>query len=303
MRRLLNPELALGFLIATLLWIGVLGWQASYAPTDSEKRQCEETATKSGHKTEECKTLWERTTSDPVAFFTFWLVVFTGGLGVSTVMLWLAGEKQIELAREASTAQSAEMQASINEAVRAATAMEEVAAGIAVSAQAAQDSVATLKERTAIQMRAYLTVLIHQGVYQERDKGLKFEVKPMLINSGQTPAHKVTYRARAAVFPYPLPDSVTLDPPEDTLRSALVLGPQQNIIMNALVDTVFDDDVADDIKSGKKMRAYIWGTATYFDAFGVPHQTNFCHSVYWVVLPDGKFFVTGNYAARHNDAD
>jgi hypothetical protein len=91
MRRLLNPELALGFLIATVLWIGILGWQASYAPTDSEKRQCEETAAKSGHKTEECKTLWERTTADPVAFFTFVLSVSTIGLWVVT---WRSGVRQ-----------------------------------------------------------------------------------------------------------------------------------------------------------------------------------------------------------------
>jgi hypothetical protein len=95
MRRLLNPDLVVGFLVATVLWIGVLGWQASYAPTDSEKRQCEETATKSGHKAEECKTLWERTTTDPVAFFTFWLVIFTGALGGCTIMLWRAGERQL----------------------------------------------------------------------------------------------------------------------------------------------------------------------------------------------------------------
>jgi len=151
-------------------------------------------------------------------------------------------------------------------------------------------------------MRAYLTVLINQGVYQEKDKGLKFEVKPVLINSGQTPAHNVTYRAKA-VFPHPLPDSVVLEPPEHTLRSALVLGPQQNIVMNAIVDKVFDDDVAEAIKLGKEMRVYIWGTATYSDAFEVNHHTNFCHSICWLVLPDGKFLVTGNYAARHNDAD
>jgi hypothetical protein len=119
MRRALNPEIALGFLIATLLWIGVLGWQASYAPTDSEKRQCEETAHKSGHKAEECKTLWERTTTDPVAFFTFWLVVSTIGLGVSTVLLWRAGEKQIRLSAEAAAAQSRDMQASIQAVITA----------------------------------------------------------------------------------------------------------------------------------------------------------------------------------------
>jgi hypothetical protein len=101
MKRLLNPELALGFFIATVMWIGVLGWQAAYAPTESEKRQCEETATKTGHKTEECKTLWQKTTTDPVAFFTFWLVVFTGVLGASTALLWRAGERQAELTQAA----------------------------------------------------------------------------------------------------------------------------------------------------------------------------------------------------------
>jgi hypothetical protein len=122
--KLINPEIALGFLLATVFWIVVLGWQAAYSPSEIEKQKCQETAEKSGTKGEECKTLWERTTSDPVAFFTFWLVVFTGGLGISTIMLWLAGEKQIELVREASAAQSSDMRASINEAVRAATAME-----------------------------------------------------------------------------------------------------------------------------------------------------------------------------------
>lgn len=101
MPRALNPHIVLGFLIATVFWIGVLGWQASYVPPAGEKRQCEEIARKSGFKTEECKTLWERTTTDPVAFFTFWLVIFTGGLGASTIMLWRAGERQAELTQAA----------------------------------------------------------------------------------------------------------------------------------------------------------------------------------------------------------
>jgi hypothetical protein len=91
MRKALNPEIALGFLIATTLWIVVLGWQASYAPTDSEKRQCEETARKSGHKTEECKTIWEKTTTDPVAFFTFVLSISTIGLWI---VAWRSGVRQ-----------------------------------------------------------------------------------------------------------------------------------------------------------------------------------------------------------------
>jgi hypothetical protein len=110
---LLRAEIVLGFLIATVFWAGVLGWQAANAPTDAQKQKCYDAAEHSGHKAEECKSLWERTTSDPVAFFTFWLVVSTIGLGVSTVMLWRAGEKQFRHARRSAAIQSRDMQASI----------------------------------------------------------------------------------------------------------------------------------------------------------------------------------------------
>jgi hypothetical protein len=111
--RWLRAEIVLGFLIASVFWIGVLGWQAAYAPTDAEKQKCYDDAKRVGYKAEECKSLWERATSDPVAFFTLWLVIFTGGLTVSTVLLWRAGEKQFRHARRASIIQSRDMQASI----------------------------------------------------------------------------------------------------------------------------------------------------------------------------------------------
>jgi hypothetical protein len=113
MRKFFNGEIALGLLLASLFWISVLGWQAAHAPTEREKAECQEQAQKSGHKTEECKTLWERTTSDPVAFFTLWIAIFTAVLGGSTIALWLAGERQIELIRENSVRQAEQMQASI----------------------------------------------------------------------------------------------------------------------------------------------------------------------------------------------
>lgn len=87
----LNPEIALGLLVATVFWTGVLGWQAAYTPTERIKNECYEAAQKSGHKTEECKSLWERTTSDPVALFTFVLSVSTIGLWLVT---WRSGVRQ-----------------------------------------------------------------------------------------------------------------------------------------------------------------------------------------------------------------
>ena len=122
--RWLRAEIVIGFLIATVFWAGVLGWQTANAPTDAEKQKCYEAAEKAHHKTEECKTLWERTTSDPVAFFTFWLVVSTIGRGVSTVMLWRAGEKQFRHARRSAAIQARDMRDSIDAANRSAAASE-----------------------------------------------------------------------------------------------------------------------------------------------------------------------------------
>lgn len=109
----LKAEIVFGFLIATVFWTAVLGWQAAYAPTVAEKQKCYDAADKSGHKTEECKSIWERTTSDPVAFFTFWLVISTVGLGASTLLLWFAGERQLRHARRSAAIQSRDMRSSI----------------------------------------------------------------------------------------------------------------------------------------------------------------------------------------------
>jgi len=45
--------------------------------SEDERQHCYEQAKEIGHKTEECMNLWERTTSDPVAFFTFTLTIAT----------------------------------------------------------------------------------------------------------------------------------------------------------------------------------------------------------------------------------
>src|SRR5260370_15572226 len=98
-------------------------------------------------------------------------------------------------------------------------------------------------------MRTYLSVRIDGGIYQDRAANLRFEVRPMLINTGLTPARAVSYTAKADVLPFPLPNDFvfpSLEPP----RAAFgILGPQQNFIMNRAVDRDFFDDVeVEDIK-------------------------------------------------------
>lgn len=158
------------------------------------------------------------------------------------------------------------------------------------------------KDTSKRQLRAYLSVSIGGGMYQERHKNIRFEVKPNLLNSGNTPAHKITYWARAEVLPFPLSDNFDFPPTEDTLQSSLVLGPHQNIILNAVVNEFFPEEEAGNIKRGSDRRLYIWGIVSYTDVFGDSHTTRFCHSIYWFG-PTENETIAGYYASRHNEAD
>src|SRR4051812_40891637 len=96
----IRAEIVLGALLATVLWVGILGWQASYAPTERQKDECYEAAKKTGSKADECKTFWEKVTSDPIALFNLILAFSTVGLWVATIGLHRVGSGQIKLARD-----------------------------------------------------------------------------------------------------------------------------------------------------------------------------------------------------------
>jgi hypothetical protein len=99
LNKLINGEIALGFYLATFLWMGVLGYATSYLPTTAEKKDCYDSAARSGRDIRECESFWEKTTSDPIAFFTLALALSTIGLWLATIGLYRSNRKQIELAR------------------------------------------------------------------------------------------------------------------------------------------------------------------------------------------------------------
>jgi hypothetical protein len=256
--RLANPEIALGFVIATVFWIGVLGWQAAYAPSEIEKRQCEESAHKSGHKTEECKTLWERTTSDPVAFFTFWLVVSTIGLGVSTVLLWRAGEKQLRHARRSIAIQSRDMRESIRVA--------EKSADVSLAA-------INLSEGTAErQLRAYV---LTKGCYINTVGGAP-HIQVQLQNFGQTPAHKLVVWVGSRHRPFPAEDRFWERVMEQSpLHSVSNLGPGAMTVGNIVMDGgALTEDELSGLQGGKNV-IYAVGGFEYTDIFGKGHTGTF----------------------------
>jgi hypothetical protein len=155
------------------------------------------------------------------------------------------------------------------------------------------------------ELRAYLTVIIGGGLFQERrdeDKGgdLKFECRPLLINTGRTPALDITFKARAAIMAIPLPQGIHLPEAPDDGVGGNILGPQQNAHMFAIVDGFCADKDVDSIKFGKGNQGlYVWGRVTYKDVFGEDHYTRFCQQIYWDL--DGT--VKGQYIPGRNDAD
>jgi hypothetical protein len=156
-------------------------------------------------------------------------------------------------------------------------------------------------ERSSTQeLRAYLSVSIGGGSYQDRFKGIKFEVRPLLINSGHTPAHNVTYWAKAAILPLPLSDNFQFPSIENIIKSSYVLGPNQSLILNAMVDDYVPDEEVENIKLGKDKSPYIWGSVSYTDVFGVSHTTNFCHCLTWNGPAENP--IVGYYDKRYNDA-
>jgi hypothetical protein len=185
--------------------------------------------------------------------------------------------------------QSRAVERHIGEAARSADAMEAIASKIDSGNKAV--------------MRAYLTVVIGDPIYQERRPGqsdLKFEGRPQLINTGNTQARRVRVRVDAAVLPNPIPDDFNFVLPE--LAPGVgdqTVGAHQGYVMGGVVkDFVPDAEVAS-IKEGVGKCLCVWGLVTYQDIFGDSHTTNFGQQITW--LPNGKAF--GYYIPAQNDAD
>jgi len=122
MRKITEGQFALGALVSITLWIVAVlplisSWQAyqfAHPPERSNpKNPSTQTSNASHNESEPHKSLWERTTEDPTAFFTAWVAVFTCVLASSTIGLWVVTWRS-------SVRQSNDMQASIEAAKRSA---------------------------------------------------------------------------------------------------------------------------------------------------------------------------------------
>jgi hypothetical protein len=120
-----------------------------------------------------------------------------------------------------------------------------------------------------------------------------------LINVGSTPGYRVSYRAHADVLPFPLPPDFAFSLPDIPSASESTLGHGQQMIMSAVVGRIYSPEEAAEVRAGSAKRLFVFGTATYEDAYRVSRYANFCFSVSWFADNNSMGF----YTKRHNDAN
>jgi hypothetical protein len=222
-----------------------------------------------------------------------WVVILTGVLAIVAIGqlgVYLYQAIKLRETVRAAGEQSKTMERHIGEAARSANAMEDIATKI--------------QEGNKAILRAYLTVTVGDiHLFQER-KGpgqidLKFEARPNLTNTGNTPARNVGIRIVADILPIPIPSDFHFPLPESEIKNAGIVGAHQKVILAGTVDSFVPDAEIGMIKEGRTKALGVWGLITYDDIFGMSHQTKFGQWIMW--NPNGV--VVGYYIAGQNDSD
>jgi hypothetical protein len=231
--RKLNPEIALGFLVATVFWISVLIWQSYQATVPSEFFSA-------------------KLTDWLLAILTFFLVLFTYRLWRSTDKLWAAGEKQIAVARDsADAAKSAADAAKLN-------------AQAVIDAERAFIFISVEKDNTDVIPRGATMddEIAHGSTYTIPHLGVTYTVR----NYGKSHALIKEMSHQIVVCPsFPAePDYVIAQPmPIDVILGA---GEKTDPI-GCGADSVVTIAEAKAIKSSQQT-VWFYGYVSYDDAFG-----------------------------------
>jgi hypothetical protein len=154
------------------------------------------------------------------------------------------------------------------------------------------------KKSSERQLRAYLSVVIGGGTYQDRLKGLRFDAQPMILNNGATPAYKVRYSAIAKIIPDAIAAKYDFKIPAVPPISQASIGPKENRSMTAVYKWTIPDARAAKVFAGDKIALWVWGAVEYEDAFGNPRYTEFCQRLMWLADGKGGWNTFGRYDPR-----
>ena len=233
---------------------------------------------------------WVAAFTGVLVFVTGWLAYYTRGLWTSTVGL-------AKDAKEASARQATEMQDSITQSIRSATAMEEVANATKSNAVLMSGLLSRQQDMLNKQMRAYLAFDYAGVIPQDRNTDWKYEVRYWIKNFGHTAATAVNVKAELRILDFPLAADFDLTLPVTRDEGAGTITPSQAFFYRANLGDLISDEEIVEIKSGQNRKMFLYGTIIYRDVFTDLHETNFCKWCSWDVA--NQFFTT-NWI-RHND--
>jgi uncharacterized protein YpmB len=227
-------------------------WQSSSQETN-QQYSAEDKAKQNNRESE--KPFWQKATSDPIAAFTLWLVIFTAVLGAASVF----------------------QLASLNRS--------EVTS--AQAAQAAKDAADVAKSNLLVAQRAYVFVTFTQAIVKDIDgrRVLGWNFTPIWNNSAPTPTRNMRNHISLKVFDGAIPEAWDFPDRwgketkiEDRKQILLPLGPRSILSGQTLFVNI---DEIHEIVAGKKS-LYIWGWAKYNDVFfpDTPdHVTRFANRI------------------------
>ncbi len=229
--------------------------------------------------------------------------------GIQAWVFWVqAGrlKETIDKMDEIAQGQTRDMNASIDQATRAATAMEGVATSMAANVIRLQETVSInraiadrQKSVSELQTRAYISVWFEGMVPQDIKTGIRFEPRMRIVNDGLTPTYDLVYRIAADVLPHPIRKDFSYPYPDiSPTRSASVLGPRQWKTIAAVAPRLYPEAEARQIMLGIAQRIHVWGVIEYRDAFNITRTTRFCQSFMWRSANE----VVGLDTADYNDA-
>lgn len=238
---------------------GSFVWGILYSPPQQYAANNHQAENASGQK-EHKDGFWEKEADDPVAYFTLWLVSFTGVLAVSTIGLWIVTWR-------ASAGQARDMKASIAAAER--------------SADIARDAMIA-GERAFV-----FATNIMPFWEQSPDGAYNWRFRPNWENSGDTPTRNMTMHSECLLVPSPIAPGFNFD--YETTEIGNALNPPKTKSGGGLAPrftapAITPQDIIE-IQNGRKF-LYFWGWARYYDVFtGTPqHITRFC----WQIVVAGN---------------
>jgi hypothetical protein len=206
------------------------------------------------------------------ALATIAIAWFTWSLRRSTDKLWDAGERQIELARETSAAQSRDTQASIKAAVdsaKAAIASNQIAVYNAEQQLMAYVFPLEVNARLQRMPRMVGAIQIIDGPVHT------YSISVVLKNMGQTPTRNLVLNISGSGFTGEMPEDFNF--PDSTETKTGLIGPG-----GTLVTPEVDFPAAELERTEENFKRYVWGWVEYEDVFfdSTPrHRTEFCFEV------------------------